>query len=97
MGTYDSINGSVPYNASTTAAASRFYQRLFGTFVKDPANGLREEYNWPTYDPSRPTLMKLFRNNALSADLDDSTLYDEICRDPPPVPWAALAGPPPVC
>jgi hypothetical protein len=95
MGTYNSVNG--PAQNTTTAMVSRFYQRLFGTFVRDPTNGLRKEYNWPVYDPSKTTLLELFRNNTVTAQLHDPASYDEICQNPPPLPLADLVGPPPSC
>ncbi|KAJ6786102.1 hypothetical protein PWT90_10597 [Aphanocladium album] len=97
MGSYGSIPGAAGRRSVVTPAASRFYQRLFATFVRDPADGLRREHNWPAYHVSHRKLMKLFPNNNLSAVLEDSTPYDEICRDPPALPWAAVAAPPPSC
>ncbi|KAJ3494921.1 hypothetical protein NLG97_g3763 [Lecanicillium saksenae] len=97
MGTYNSIPGAAGRRSAITPAASRYYQRMFATFVRNPADGLRKEYNWPPYHLSHRKLMKLFQNNTLSAALEDSTPYDEICREPPPLPWAAVAAPPPSC
>lgn len=97
MGTYDKMSSTALYPNSTTAAASRYYQRLFGTFVRDPANGLQKEYSWPIYDPARKTLMELFRNNTVSAVLEASATYDDICQNPPPLPWAAVGGPALAC
>ncbi|OAA52748.1 carboxylesterase family protein [Beauveria brongniartii RCEF 3172] len=94
MGTYSTINNTTLHPKSTTAAASRHLQRLFGTFVRDPANGLRKEYGWPVYDPSLKSLMELFRNNTVSAVLQEPALYDEICQNPPPIPWAAVGAAP---
>ncbi|OAR01793.1 hypothetical protein LLEC1_06994, partial [Akanthomyces lecanii] len=97
MGTYDRINGTAPQRNSTTATASRYYQRLFGTFVRDPAKGLEKVYEWPTFDPSRRTLMELFRNNTVSAELEEPALYDAACQNPSPIPWAAVGAPAPSC
>lgn len=97
MGTYNSVNGTRVHGMTTTAAASRYYQGIFGTFVRDPARGLQKSYGWPTYDPTRHTLIELFRNNTVSAALEDPTPYDEICKDPPPIPWQAVAADPPSC
>ena len=99
MGTYNTINNtrSPSPGQTTTAAASRYYQQLFGTFIRNPTTGLQDVYGWPTFNPNRKTLVQLFDKNTVGAQLISPHHYDDICSHPPSLSWEAVAAPPPSC
>lgn len=96
MGSFNSIKNT-PRDKANTAAASRYLQKIVATFIRDPTNGLRNAYKWPTYNPNTKSLVELFANNTIGATLTSSVEFDAVCSNPPPLSWLAVAAPAPVC
>lgn len=96
MGTFDQLlrNGSQVDEA--TVKASRYMQQVFGTFIRDPSHGLKRVYNWPTFIPSKATLIDLFPDNVASAEFKVPK-NDAACKSAPPFPWLEVLKGPPKC
>lgn len=63
------------------------WQDVFATFIRDPARGIERKHHWPMFEPNSTTLVELFRNNSATASLVDPGKYDDICKNPPRIPW----------
>jgi hypothetical protein len=60
-------------------AASKFFQNVLATFIRDPATGLTRQYGWPTYDPNAKTLIELLPNVTAAGVLADPNTFDQAC------------------
>jgi hypothetical protein len=93
LGSFSSIstpNSATQCEIDTAAKASQFLQRVFASFVRDPAEGLRRDHGWPMFSPNASTLMQLFPNNTIGMALNKPSQYDAICDNPPAIPWEQL-------
>ena len=98
LGTYDTIQTQDVVNSTTevsieTKEASQFLQHIFASFIRNPAGGLYNDFGWPMFEPNKTTLLELFRNNSATTSLVDAGMYDDICSNPPPIPWDQLLPP----
>jgi hypothetical protein len=78
------------------AEASRYLQKVFGTFIRNPSNGLKHVFGWPTFAPGHRTLVELFTNNTISAALRVPD-EDGMCKNAPPFPYLEMLKGPPEC
>ncbi|KLO83622.1 esterase [Fusarium fujikuroi] len=67
--------------------AAQIFRGIFASFIRDPFNGLTDNYDWPTFSPHAKILMELFPKNSATVLLSDPSTYDKICENPPPIPW----------
>ncbi|KAL2129225.1 hypothetical protein VTI74DRAFT_8071 [Chaetomium olivicolor] len=71
MGTYELMKTDPAAPTSpNTKEASKFMQRMFGTFIRDPVHGLANEYSMPTFRPNSSSLVVLFPENRPTFTLD---------------------------
>ncbi|KAF9693294.1 hypothetical protein EKO04_008897 [Ascochyta lentis] len=71
FGTADLLGPNTPAEIET----SRYMQSAWAVFAKDPQHGL----DWPTYDPTADTLVKLGFENNTQAVLGRGNEFDGLC------------------
>ncbi|KLO95281.1 related to esterase [Fusarium fujikuroi] len=90
LGSQDAITAhytSSPSEKRHYRNAAQIFRGIFASFIRDPFNGLTDNYDWPTFSPHAKTLMELFPKNSATVLLSDPSTYDKICENPPPIPW----------
>ena len=79
------IFGTTYLTGKSTVEEMAFEKYLRGawtTFAKDPANGLMTyEAGWPSYDPTKESLIRLAYDNLVGTNLAFPMLYDSGCVD----------------
>ncbi|KAI5845481.1 Alpha/Beta hydrolase protein [Tricharina praecox] len=63
---------------SEQIASSKYVQAAWVAFAKNPTRGLAR-YGWPTYNPYRPTLVRLAVNNTAKASFAMPATYHSAC------------------
>jgi Carboxylesterase family len=75
FGTTAIVSGEQPIPAEIELGEKM--RHAWASFAKDPYNGLkRPEIAWPTYDPEKPTLVRLGYENSPIIDFVDPNEYD---------------------
>ncbi|TGZ76721.1 alpha/beta-hydrolase [Ascodesmis nigricans] len=73
------IFGTIPANAeAASVASSKYIQKAWTTFAKDPTNGLTS-LGWPKFNPLRSSLILLAYRNAATASYALPSLYQSLC------------------
>jgi hypothetical protein len=94
MGTYPQVRPQTPPQPDENSA-SKYYQDMMASFIRDSVKGLEDKYEWPQFNQNSTTLIELFDQNQPTGQLVNPGIYDYICTDPPPIPWSALQVIPP--
>jgi carboxylesterase type B len=80
FGTYNSSSFSVP-PTSVEIALSKYVQRAWVAFARDPAQGLTN-YGWPTYSPGTESLVQLGNSgNQSGVVFASGATFDTGCGD----------------
>ncbi|KAI9777659.1 MAG: hypothetical protein M1816_004616 [Peltula sp. TS41687] len=89
-----------PFPANSLEHQAMLYlQRAFIAFIKDPLRGVQDELHWPLYNANSNTntLIEIFKDNKIGAELSNPSDYDKPCANPPPFNPADLLIRPPPC
>lgn len=78
FGTMKELSGDS--NTEREVEVSRYMQRAWTTFAREPMHGL-EALGWPSYNPEGETLIRLGYEKEVEASFASPYPYDEVCRE----------------
>lgn len=66
-------------NTALEKQTSEYMQGAWVAFAKDPENGLKEQYAWPTYEAETESLVQLGYEGNAGAVFAKGDAFDESC------------------
>lgn len=66
-------------NTALEKQTSEYMQGAWVAFAKDPVNGLKDQYSWPTYEAETESLVQLGYEGNAEAVFAKGDAFDESC------------------